>query len=112
MIIEQIIYDYLRTVLDVPVYTQKPAQRPPEYVLIERTSGGVSDFITTANVAAQSYAGSLARAAQLNEDVKAALQNIAELPQISRAGIVTDGNYTDTTQKNYRYQTIVQLTYY
>lgn len=107
--IEKIILDYLNKVLDVPVYMERPAQKPDRYVLIEKTGGSEKSHIQTATLALQSYAESLYQAAVLNELLKGAMMESITLPQVSRAKLNSDYNYTDTTKKEYRYQAVYDL---
>lgn len=60
----------------------------------------------------RSYAPSLYKAAALNEDVKAALDNAIVLDDIARAKLNSDYNYTDTAKKLYRYQCVYDFTHY
>ena len=84
----------------------------PPYIVIERTGGGEANHIRSATVAIQSYGGSLYASAALNEQVKAAMEAIRELPEIAACDLNSDYNYTDTTKKQYRYQAVYDLVYY
>lgn len=110
--IEKFILDYLNDILSVSAYMEKPPDEPEEYVLIEKTGGGKENYIKSASIALQSYADSLFRAAELNEEVKLVMDNIIELDVISGAGLARDYNFTDTTKKKYRYQAIYEITHY
>ena len=109
--IEKIVYDYLNDKLSVPAYTEKPERVPVSYVLIEKAGGSRENFINKATMTLQSYAGSLYLASKLNEEVKAAMDNIIELDVIGSSRYNSDYNYTDTTKKKYRYQAVYDLTY-
>ncbi len=109
--IEMIVLEYLESVLEVPVYPEKPEKEPKAYVLIEKTGSSTEDFIKTATIALQSYAGTLFLAAELNEKVKAAMDNIIILDSVSKSKLNTDYNFTDTTKKKYRYQAVYDLVY-
>ena len=109
--IEKIVLDYLNSVLDVPVYMEKPEDEPMRYVLVEKTGSGEDDHIFTATIAIQSYAESLYQAAVLNELVKGAMHGIVKLNSIGKAKLNTDYNFTDTQKKKYRYQAVYDLTY-
>lgn len=84
---------------------------PPQFVLIEKTGSSTKNHIESATLALQSYAGSLYLAAELNEKVKKAMDNIATLTDISKSKRNTDYNYTDTARKQYRYQAVYDLVY-
>ena len=109
--IEKVILDYLNNTLRCPVYMEKPEKPPDRYVLIEKTGGSEENFIKSATVALQSYAESLFSAAELNEDVKEAMDAITVLDCIGSSEYNTDYNFTDTSKKGYRYQEIYDLTY-
>ena len=109
--IEKTVMDYLNNVLTVPAYTEKPETPPARYVIIEKTGGSKENFIKSATLALQSYAESLFLAAQLNEEVIKAMDNIIVLNEIGKSEYNTDYNFTDTTKKGYRYQAIYDLTY-
>ena len=107
--IEKEVLDYLNNVLDVPVYMEKPEKEPTEYVLIEKTGSSGENLIYSATFALQSYADSLYLAAELNEKVKKAMDDIIVLDTISDSKLNTDYNFTDTTKKKYRYQAVYDL---
>lgn len=110
--IEKIVLDYLGAKLSVPAYMETPKDPPKEYVLLEKTGGGETNYIERATLAIKSISAlSLYRAAQINEDVKAAMRKILILPQISRAQRNTDYNFTNPQTKQYRYQAVYDMTY-
>ena len=110
--IEKILLDYLEERLDTPVYMEMPEERPEKFVLIEKTGSSQANWINYATVALQSYAGSMAEAAVLNEQVKDQMDRAAERPDISRSHLNSDYNYTDMDIKHYRYQAIYDLVYF
>lgn len=111
--IEKIVLDYLNSALSVNSYTEKPniQERPEKYVLIEKTGGSSENMINRAVIALQSHANSLYAAASLNESVKAAMESIVELPSVFSCRLQSDYNFTDTTEKKYRYQAVFELWY-
>lgn len=109
--IEKIVLDYLNNALYVPVYMERPINPPEKYVLLEKTGGTSENYIKSATLALQSYAGSLFDAATLNEEVKAAMDNIIILKEVMSSELNTDYNFTDTTRKEYRYQAVYDLFY-
>lgn len=109
--IELIVLDYLNNALDVPVYMEKPASAPNEFVLIQKTGSSEENFIKNASFAVQSYSDSLYGAAVLNEEVISAMKEIIGLDTVSRSDLNSDYEFTDTTTKNYRYQAIFDLVY-
>lgn len=110
--IEEIIIKYLEKQLDITVVTEKPEDEPQSYLLIEKTGSYRSNMIDTATIAIQSYAGSMYEAASLNELVKKVMESVTELPEISKAELNSDYNYTDKTKKRYRYQAVYDITYF
>ena len=51
-------------------------------------------------------------AAELNEQVKAAMEDLADLDEVSACRLNSDYNFTDTTTKHYRYQAVFDLVFY
>lgn len=109
--IEKIVLDYLNNALSVPAYMEKPAEPSEKYVLLEKTGSSSEDYIKSATFALQSYAGSLFAAATLNEEVKAAMDNIIVLNEVMGSELNSDYNFTDTAKKGYRYQAVYELFY-
>ena len=109
--IEKTIYDYLTDELNVPVHLERPVDIPDAYVLIERTSGGKINGLNNATLAIQSYETSLLKACQLNETVKALMDDAVTLTNIFSVKLNSDYNYTNQAFKGYRYQAVFYLTY-
>lgn len=109
--IEIIILKYLTEKMDVPVSMDKTDRDVKRYILMERTGSSRSNFINTATFVFQSYAESRYEAAKLNEELKLNMDNIIELPQISRSALNSDYDYTDTQTKEYRYQAVYNIVY-
>ena len=108
--IERIVLDYLNDALDTPVYMEVP-ETGVEFVVLEKTGSGRRDYVNEATFAIQSYAESMEDAAELNELVKEAMDNIIVLPVIGGSKLNSDYNFTDTDTKRYRYQCIYVLYY-
>mgnify|MGYP000907452928 FL=1 len=85
---------------------------PESYVIFEKTSSGKRDYANSATFAFQSYAPTLYSAAILNEEVKAAVESMIELDEISGIHLNSDYNYTDTQTKEYRYQAVFDINYF
>ena len=83
--IETTVLNYLKEALTVPVRMEVPEDPPNRYVVLEKTGSSRTNRLNTATIAAQSYAESLVEAAKLNEEVKAAIDNMIELNTISAA---------------------------
>ena len=110
--IEEIIRDYLLSVLDVPVYVDVPADPGDSYVVIERTGGSESEHIRSATVAVQSYGPRKLAAAELHERIFSTLPAIATGVRVSACDLNAEYDYTDTQTKRYRYQAVFDLVYY
>ena len=116
--VELILYNYLSQNLpdpeaptrQVPVFTEVPARCPNKFVVIEKTGSRNSNHVETAMIAIQSYAPTLYKAAQLNEAVKAAVENSITSSDISAAKLNSDYNFTNEAQKRYRYQAVFEIT--
>lgn len=110
--IEKVMMDYLTGKLNVGVYMERPESPPDSYVVIEKTGSSKTDQITTSTLAFQSYAKSLYGAASLNELVKTAVEESAELASIGGVYLNTDYNFTKPDAKQYRYQAVYVVTHY
>lgn len=116
--IEETIRSFLAERLDVPVRLSVPTPAPARFVVVEKTGSGYEDGIYSATIAVQSYGhnacdhdGTLG-AAQLNEQIKAAIQAADTLPEVVSCDLVTDYNFPDTTRKRPRYQAVFSITHY
>lgn len=110
--IETVVLNYLNQHLNVSVYAERPESDTGEYVVIEKTGSGRTNRINQSTFALQSFGNSLLRAAEINEAVKAAMDGLIELPEVSRSHLNSDYNYTDTSKKRYRYQAVYDITHY
>lgn len=111
--IEAIVIAHLSEELgDIPVFAERPESVPEMWVLIEKTGSSRENRIDSATIAVQSYAPTMLGAAQLNEEVKSAMDSLIEIGSISRSALNSDYNYTDTATKSYRYQAVYDITYY
>lgn len=110
--IEQIVQYYLIAKLDVPVNLELPADPPDRFVVLEKTGSGRENGICRAMIIVQSYGASLLAAAELNEQVKTVMDDLPELDEVCRCALNSDYNYTDPSQKRYRYQAVFDVTHY
>lgn len=111
--IEEIIIEYLSGALNVPCYMERPDKDiPTRYVVIEKTGGSMNNHIEDATFAIQAYAGSMYSAAALNESVKRAMLDIIALDSIASCKLNSNYNYTDTSTKQYRYQSVWDVVFY
>lgn len=112
MIIEKTVREYLDEQLTEPVCMERRGEGSGSYVMVEKVGGGKSDHINSVRIAVQSYAESMYKASELNERVKAAMENIGELASISGVRLETDYNFTDSNRAEYRYQAVFLLYHY
>lgn len=111
--IEKTIIDHLSQELDVPVYMEIPANPPTAFVVIEKTGSGRRNQILSATFAIQSYSTTLYNAAALNESVKAVmLGSFVALDKVGKCELDTDYNFTNTANKQYRYQAVFDIVHY
>ncbi len=110
--VEEILRDYLAEVLTVPVYMEIPANPPDRFAVVEKTGSARKALLNSAMIAIKSYGDTLYHAAQLNEQVKTAMDGAIVLDAISSVALNSDYNFTDTATKRYRYQAVYDITYY
>ncbi|MFP3156337.1 hypothetical protein LQZ18_18315 [Lachnospiraceae bacterium ZAX-1] len=113
--IEEILYQFLKTKMDVEVYTEIPPKPKPEYIVIERTGGSERNKIRHATVAIQSIGKTLLRAVEINEEVIKSMTSddgIIAINEIFGCYLNSDYNFTDPETKNYRYQAVFDITYH
>ena len=110
--IDIIVYEYMKEAMDVPVYMEMPETLPKEFVLLDKTGSNRKNYIESATFAVQSYAGSMYKAALLNDEVKQAMDSMIELAEIGSSKLQTDYRFTDLQRKLPRYQAIYEVTHY
>ena len=110
--IEKTVYDYLNSRMSAPCYMERPKKDIPEsYIVLERTGGSKTNRLSTATFAIQSYAPSMFEAAQLNNTMKLAMEQMIEVINIFSVKLNSDYNYTNNTFKGYRYQAVFNIVY-
>ena len=110
--IEIIIKQYLDSRLSVPAFLEYPVDRPPSFVIFEKTSSDKNNHLPSSVFAFQSYAESMYESAKLNEEVKEVVESMLELDEIRSIKLNSDYNFTDTTTKEYRYQAVFDIKHY
>ena len=111
--IETVLLNYLNTAdLSATVYAEQPKEKPKAFFVLEKTGGDLTNHIYKSNFIVQSNAQSLASAASMNEEIKAAMFNAITLDDISKVELNGDYNYTDSASKQYRYQAVFVITHY
>jgi hypothetical protein len=109
--IETLIIDYLSEHLEVFVGMEAPEQTTG-YVLIDKTGSSRTNHIITSSFAIQSYGATLYDAMLLNAEVTEAMEGFIELDQITKVELETDYNFTNTETKQYRWQSVYNITHY
>lgn len=81
-------------------------------MVLKVSGNGRENLLDAATLVADSYGPSLLAAAELNDRVKTALDELADLPQISSSRRAGDYPAFDTQNKKYRYQAVQNITHY
>lgn len=111
--IEETVFNYLKYHLSVPVYTNEPEKKDPEYVVLEKTGGNITNKITESTIAIQCYGKTKYRACALMEEVITTMTDgLITLDDISEVVVNGSSDFTDTTTKRPRYQSIFIITHY
>lgn len=110
--IEIVIFNYLNDHLSVPAFLERKRTMPDRYVLFEKTSGSKRNHLPSATFAFQSYGKTMYEAATLNEELKQVVEDMIAVDAISKIKLNSDYNFTDTTTKEYRYQSVFDINHY
>ena len=110
--IEVILRDYLSEAVSYPVLMEKPDNPPAEFAVLERTGDSQVNYVRDATIAAQTYAGSLYRAAEMAEEIAGLMENAVSLDNVASVEINSIYNYTNRLTKEYRYQAVFDVVYY
>lgn len=111
--IELDIKKFIEDEFEYPAFMERPQTAIDTFFVIEKISGSRDEQIDFARVAVQTYAPSLYQAATLCDRLNDAMMtDFVALPNITNVKINSTYNYTDTTVKKYRYQTLFEIYYY
>ena len=119
--IESVIIKYLSGALPDPVYGERPKDRPARYYLVEKVGGGRGNHLRSSMIAVRSVAVvqpgiSRAAAAQMHEDMLAAMINdtggVLVCPEITGIELNSDTNLTDPEAFEYAYQALFDVYHY
>lgn len=112
--IEKIILDYLNTHASTPAYMERPEEKPEgSYIILEKTGSTRENFLFSSTFTVQSYAPTLYEAATLNEEIKGLLlDDILEIDEITGTSLNSDYNFTNTADKQPRYQAVIVFDHY
>lgn len=116
--IEIEIKGYLDSVLDYPVYMERPTDLPDQYYIVEKTGSRMENHIKSATIVVQSIAQSMLSAITMNEAAINAMlyddpaPGLLSLPKVTSVKLNADYNFTNTASKQYRYQAVFDVTHY
>ena len=110
--VEEALVGWLPTVVGAPCYAEVPADRPSEFVTVERTGGGSEIGIDRPSVAIQAWAPSRLEALRLALEVRDAMALRAVEVDGIRSCSVNSGPYSfpDPDGRGARYQLYVDMT--
>lgn len=114
MVIELIIKEHLEnsTAITEPVYLDVPSGPPAARVVIERTGGSEVNHIRNAQIAIQCYGNRRESAVFLHERVMAVMKTLNTRNDVSACELNAEYDFTDTSTKEYRYQSVYNIVYY
>lgn len=110
--IEIAVVNFVAQRLSVPVYMEYPNNAPDRFVILDRSDTNRENHIETSLFIAQSYAESKLEAANLNQQVKAVMDALVDLEQVSCSELNSDYPFPDTQRKRHRYQAVYNITHY
>lgn len=112
MNIEVFLYEKLSEALPVPVYTEHQENDPESFVIIDKTGSSKMNHLLSSTVVFQSYAKSKHEAAELNEKVKEAVENLICFDEVSDCKLNSDYPFNDLSTKRHRYQAVFDIYHY
>ena len=112
MTIEEFVVDHLNEALSVPAYGDVPSPLLPRFVTVEKTGAGAVNYIPWATIDVLAWADTRADAADLCEEVEAAMEALVEEPEISHCSLDTSYNFPDLSRKKPRYQAVFSIVHY
>ena len=111
--IELIVKQHLeQNIENIPVVFEQPAEKPDQYILIDKSGSGRANYINEAVMAIQSYGKTLSDALTLNERVKTVMYDLIRVHKVSKCELDTDYNFSDKDTKTYRYQAVFNIIYH
>ena len=96
-----------------PAWTERPKEPPARYYIIDKSGGNCRNFIHYSLFVVQSYAETMADAAQMNERlIEIMTKGLIAENEISSVSVNSNYDYTDTDAKQYRYQAVFDIIHY
>ena len=111
MIIEAKIKDYLSSKIPYPVHTETPKSVEAQYVQFSIIDRGREDYIDAVTVEFYSYGASMVDAATVDEDLRNAMFDFIEEPDISHVDLGGGEYEYDTTLKKHAYRSYFNIFY-
>lgn len=112
MIEETVIQHLTEQMTPIPAFMETPADPPEKWILVEKTGTTVENYLWCSTFAVRSHGPSLYEAAALSRTVIDAMSRLPERAEVTRCRLNTEGNYTDTASKRYRYQAVFDIYHY
>lgn len=110
--IENIVKEFVERRISAPLYMEFPEDPPGSFVVLKKGDSSQENHLDSAMLVADSYGPSMLAAAQLNEQVKLAFDDLIDLDSVSSSRRGGDYPAFDTRNKRYRYQAVQNITYY
>lgn len=115
--IEIMIMDFLKAQkfeeIGTNVFLEVPKEVPEDYILIQKTSGNISNHIKNGTLAIRSISSkSKYKAALINEKVINSLIYKLDNSKIISCALNSSYDFPDVTTKKYRYQSVYSFKYY
>lgn len=114
--IEEVLITYLSGKLEEPVYAERQEEPDPEYYLIEKVGGSMSNRLFTSMIAIQSVSTSMLGAAEMNERLLQAMLGddggILTCPEVTGVDLNGNNNNTDPETHEYKYQALFEINHY
>lgn len=109
MAVEVLAVDHLNEVGDVEAFMDVPADRPGEFITVERVGGPEGRILGAPLLAVQVWAGARWRAAELAKTYSDIIRRMETLPWVGRVAISSVTNFPDPDSRTARYQLTVEL---
>ena len=110
--IENIVREFLKKKLRVSVHMEYPRKPGETFVVLRKADTSRENRIEHALFVTDSYARTMFETAELNEQVKDAVDALEELDVIAAVNRGSDYPAFDNTNKRYRYQATFEITHY
>lgn len=112
--IEELLYEYLKDTASCNWYTMRPVEDPAKpYGLFEKTNSTKTDHVTYSTFAFQSYGSTLLEAAQTSAELRSLIEDLPYITtEVSKAQLTGEYNFTNTADKQPRYQAVYQLVHF